>query len=168
MIKIKILEKKGGRFYMKHGIDDFINALGEIVDYPLEIVEHTDPNFNGYYIMPYEEKYNETLFNKHNQHQIFLLGVVNPSIQEILNQYDPVGLMQWRLFRAKTTSIFASNLFLKNNNIKLDGIKGSSNYTSYINVKRDGTYLKTAMAIVKHLELYDKWKNNSSHTWRNR
>ncbi|WP_298418833.1 hypothetical protein [uncultured Kordia sp.] len=162
MSEIKLLIKNG----LKNGsmmdtvFPDFINSLKDLYDSDIEIVEKADTNFKGIYIIPYSTGLNIKDYKKDLNSNLFIIGVPNYQKDSVFDEFKPIGLMQWRFFKDKSTSIYAQNEILKFHKIPLTGIKGGDCYTNFIPLEKDDTTKTVAKSVLTYFEMYYEYIEN--------
>ncbi len=106
--------------------------IEEILGYNLEVVDNYDSNFDGYYLMPNCDHRNQNkLLTIESSKNIFLLGIINSDIPEILDSYNPIGLVQWRFFKSSKPAIHGLNQIVSSYNFASRPY--GNNYSVYTN-----------------------------------
>ncbi len=165
MKKIKILEIKDHLLMSKIGIDDFLNSVSNIVGYPLEIVHEIEEHYDGFYIIPIcGVEHMDVDYKKYINGRTFLLSLYNGMAIEFIDNYKPMGLNNWSLFKNSSTEIIGNEKALNLAGYTKEHSEFIYNgYKSALLTQSDGTYNAVAKAFILYCELYDKYLETLSH-----
>ncbi|MFP3595860.1 hypothetical protein [Chryseobacterium sp. SIMBA_029] len=161
MIQIKLLELKDRNISGFNSYSDFVTALNNFLGITVEVVFEQDKSFGGYYLTPIgaipSNEFDENLINE----KTFLLSVINSSIPQYIENFNPAGLTNWMLFKDASTSIIGKiDALKKYGELEEETLKRDLEYDYYVPIPFDGTYETVAKSILQYLEIYDKYLNN--------
>ena len=153
MIQLKILTKQKGEYFSISHLSEILGQMEKKLGYKIEKTDHYDHTFNGFYLMPNTNHYSsEGLISKENAKNIFLFGIVNSEISDVVNMYKPIGLVQWRLSTKNKRTLHLPNNMIKKYQFE-PIIKFNYGYSMVGFTEFEGEENALASSIIKYLTL---------------
>jgi hypothetical protein len=153
MIQLRILTKNKEEGLKFQGIPNIITQIENILGYKMEITDEIDSSFEGFYLLSFKDYLtNKELFTKERAKKIFLLGVFNSEIPEILDKYCAIGLVQFQLLSNTSKTIHCQNSVIEKYNLEKN-IEHGKNYSTTVFFEFDGQDNALAQSIIKYLTM---------------
>lgn len=163
MIPMKLLKIENVEPVGVDNLDQFVQGLHNVLDYPVETVHKIDRKFEGYYLLPMGFTIPENgngIVRENINEKVFLLSVINSNIPRILEECKPAGLTNWALFIRAGTAVIGKKEVIDKVSVRKENEEiwyEDLGYDQYIPVSKDGTYETVARSILTYLKAYDKY-----------
>ncbi|CAM1372240.1 hypothetical protein TOREUM_40753 [Tenacibaculum litoreum] len=153
LIKILTKNKKDSIFF---NLEEVISQLERFSDYSFEITNQFDPNFNGYYLVPYGEILKDKNYlDLERSRNTFILGIPYSSISNLVEKIKPIGLIDSRFMAYDKSNFYGPKDFLEEKNLKT--LINYNNYlmSSFTEFQNQENAL--AQTIIKYITMYDEF-----------
>ena len=163
MIQVKLLELRDKEVVGFNKYPEFVAALNNFLGKTVEVVYDQNEPFDGYYLLPIGAisciNFSKSIINE----KTFLLSVINSSIPQYIERFNPAGVTNWMLFKNASTAVIGKTKVIEKISTREednDIMYEDYGYDEYVPIPFDGTYETVAKAILSYLEAYDKWLKN--------